>query len=182
MHLRRDALVAAAEIISGVEMIALNRDDTAVATVGRIVAEPNVINTIPGRVTFSADFRHRDPAILDAQVEALNELVATVAERRGVQAEGKRFWTSEPTPFAAEVIDAVRGAVGTVGVQASELWSGAGHDAKYLADICPTGMIFVRSKGGLSHCEAEFSTPEDIEAGANVLLHAALTLANPSQE
>ena len=52
--------------------------------------------------------------------------------------------------------------------------------AKYLADICPSGMIFVRSQGGLSHCEAEYSTPEDIEAGVNVLLHAALTLGCPA--
>ena len=177
MHLRRDALVAAAEIISGIEMIALNRDGTAVATVGRILAEPNVINTIPGTVTFSADFRHRDPRVLDAQVASLTELCASVAERRRVKVETRRFWTSEPTPFAPEVIDAVRGAVGTLGLPASELWSGAGHDAKYLAEICPSGMIFVRSQGGLSHCEAEYSKPDDIAAGANVLLNAALTLA-----
>jgi beta-ureidopropionase / N-carbamoyl-L-amino-acid hydrolase len=55
-----------------------------------------------------------------------------------------------------------------------ESWSGAGHDAKYVADVCPSAMIFVRSRGGLSHCEAEYSTPEHIEAGANVLLEAAL--------
>ncbi|MCA9877567.1 MAG: M20/M25/M40 family metallo-hydrolase, partial [Thermomicrobiales bacterium] len=57
------------------------------------------------------------------------------------------------------------------------LWSGAGHDAMYTQKVCPTGMIFARSAGGLSHCEEEHSEPEDLVAGANVLLHAALRLA-----
>ena len=64
-----------------------------------------------------------------------------------------------------------------LGLPIYPLWSGAAHDSKYLAEICPAGMIFVRSQGGLSHCEAEFSTPADIVAGANVLLGAALRLA-----
>ena len=59
------------------------------------------------------------------------------------------------------------------------LWSGAGHDAMYMRKVCPTGMIFIRSAGGLSHCEAEYSAAQDLEAGANVLLHAAIRLAEP---
>jgi N-carbamoyl-L-amino-acid hydrolase len=95
-----------------------------------------------------------------------------------LKVETRRFWTSEPTPFAPAVIAAIEGAVEALHLPAAELWSGAGHDAKYLADVCPSGMIFVRSQGGLSHCETEYSTPEDIEAGANVLLNASLALAN----
>jgi beta-ureidopropionase / N-carbamoyl-L-amino-acid hydrolase len=177
MHLRRDALTATAEIILGVEQIAKRRDETAVATVGRIAAQPNVINTIPGQVTFSADFRHSDPAILEGQVDQLRELVDEVATRRGVEARIERFWTSESTPFDTRVQDAIRVSAAALGISTGELWSGAGHDAKYLADVCPTGMIFVRSHGGLSHCEAEFSAPTDIEAGANLLLNAAVNLA-----
>ena len=177
MHLRRDALTAAAEVILGIEQIAKRRDETAVATVGRIAAQPNVINTIPGQVTFSADFRHSDPAVLEQQVQSLHQLVAEVSARRSVEATIERFWTSEATPFDTRVQDAIRLAAAALGISTGELWSGAGHDAKYLADVCPTGMIFVRSKGGLSHCEAEFSAPTDIEAGANLLLNAAVTLA-----
>ncbi len=180
MSIRRDALSAAAEIILGVEQIALNRDDTAVATVGRLVAEPNVINTIPGVVRFSVDFRHQDPAILDAQVSALEQLVQSVASRRGVQATVERFWTSEPTPFAPNVIEAVSASMEELGLGSASLWSGAGHDAKYIADIAPSGMIFVRSQNGLSHCEEEYSTPEDIEAGVNVLLRSVIKLAGIS--
>lgn len=177
MHLRRDALAASAEIILGVEAIARNRDETAVATVGRLAVQPNVINTIPGQVTFSVDFRHSDPAVLEQQVQALEELVDKVAARRSVDTEIERFWTSEPTPFDENVLDVIRRAASDLGLATSELWSGAGHDAKYLADVCPTAMIFVRSQGGLSHCEAEFSAPADIEAGVNVLLNAAVSLA-----
>jgi len=177
MHLRRDALTAAAEVILGVEQIAKRRDETAVATVGRIAAQPNVINTIPGQVTFSADFRHSDPDVLEQQVQALHQLVAEVSARRSVEATIERFWTSEPTPFDTRVQDAIRLSAASLGFATGELWSGAGHDAKYLADVCPTGMIFVRSQGGLSHCEAEFSAPADIEAGANLLLNAAVNLA-----
>jgi N-carbamoyl-L-amino-acid hydrolase len=177
MHLRRDALAAAAEIVQRVEGIAKERDEIAVATVGRLVVEPNVINTIPGRVAFSVDFRHPDPAVLEGQVGRLHELIDGVAARRGVRVAANRFWTSEPTPFAAEVIAAVEEAVATLGLPRHDLWSGAGHDAKYVAEVCRAGMIFVRSRGGLSHCEQEYSAPEDIEAGANVLLLAALRLA-----
>jgi beta-ureidopropionase / N-carbamoyl-L-amino-acid hydrolase len=177
MQLRRDALTAAAEIILGVEAIARERDKTAVATVGRIAAQPNVINTIPGHVSFSVDFRHSDPAVLESQVKALRDLVDEVSARRSVDATIDRFWTSEPTPFDEHVLDAIRRAAASLGLETGELWSGAGHDAKYLADVCPSGMIFVRSRGGLSHCEAEFSEPGDIEAGANLLLNAAVSLA-----
>ncbi len=177
MRMRRDPLVAAAEIIQGVERIATMEDDIAVATVGRVAVEPNTINTIPGKVTFSVDFRHPERAVLERQVERLEGLVAEVSRETGVSGSVRRFWTSEPTPFDPDVVQAIRASCGELGIASGELWSGAGHDAKYMADVVPTGMIFVRSQGGLSHNEAEFSTPEDIEAGANVLLGAALLLA-----
>jgi N-carbamoyl-L-amino-acid hydrolase len=181
MHLRHDALTAAAEIILGIERIARERDETAVATVGRMSTAPNVINTIPGQAVFSVDFRHSDPAILEQQVESLRAMVAEVAARRGVEAQIERFWTSEPTPFDPAVIAAARAAAVDLDVRVGDLWSGAGHDAKYMADVVPTGMIFVRSQGGLSHCETEYSTPDDIEIGANLLLNTALRLAGSAR-
>jgi len=177
MHLRRDALAAAALIIAGVERIARGRDEIAVATVGRLSLEPNIINTIPGKVTFSVDFRHPDPAVLEDQVDLFQQLIDRIAAERNVEIVADRFWTSEPTPFDPTIVSAISAAVDELGLPQCSLWSGAGHDAKYLADVCPSGMIFVRSQGGLSHCEAESSTAEDIEAGGNVLLLAALTLA-----
>jgi N-carbamoyl-L-amino-acid hydrolase len=75
------------------------------------------------------------------------------------------------------VVDAIRASCRRLELPYEELWSGAGHDAKHLADLVPSGMIFVRSQGGVSHAEIEHSTPDDITAGGNVLLHAALSLA-----
>ena len=176
MPLRRDALVAAARMISGVDDIA-RAIEGAVGTVGRIAAEPNVINTIPGKVTMSVDLRHPDAATLDRLVAGLERLASDVAAMTGVSIGVNRFWTSEPTPFATEVVEAVEAAVGELGVATQRIWSGAGHDAKYMQEVTPSAMIFARSINGLSHCEQEYSTPEDLEAGANVLLRAALRLA-----
>ncbi len=178
MRLRRDALGAAARLVTAVEEIALKVGEPAVATVGRIVAEPNVINTIPGAVVMSVDFRHPDAAVLDGMVRELEDRVRGIGYRTGVDGTVRRFWTSEPTPFAPEVIAAVERGCLDHDLPHQRLWSGAGHDAKYVADGTAAGMIFVRSQGGLSHCEEEFSTAEDIEAGANVLLHATLALAS----
>lgn len=176
MVLRRDALAAAAGIIAGVERLG-RETPGAVATVGRITAEPNLNGVIPGRVICNVDFCHRDAATLDELVDGLRGLAAETAAERGVTVTVERYWTSEPAPFAPDVIAVVEDACVAAGFASLRLWSGAGHDAMYTQKVCPTGMIFIRSSGGLSHCEEEHSTSEDLEAGANVLLHAALRLA-----
>ena len=176
MPLRRDALAAAATVILAVEEIA-RAQEGAVGTCGRIAVMPNIINTIPGEAVFSADLRHRDPAILEALVQRLAERVAVIAAERNVEMAIDRFWTSEPTPFASVVVGAVQEAADELGIPTMRLWSGAAHDAKYAADVWPTGMIFCRSINGLSHCEDEHSEPEDLAAGADVLLGALLRLA-----
>lgn len=181
MPLRRDALVAAARLITGVDELARGTDG-AVGTVGRIAAEPNIINTIPGTVTLSVDFRHPDPDILEQLFSGMEALAREIAVSSGVDVSVNRFWTSEPTPFAADVVAAAEAAASELGIRTRRLWSGAGHDAKYMQDVTPTAMIFVRSINGLSHCEEEYSTPEDLEAGANVLLGAALRLAGVANE
>ena len=176
MTMRRDALVAAAQLVTGVEAMARDTDE-AVATVGRLTVEPNVINTIPGRVVMSVDFRHPSADTLDALVAGLHDLAAEVQTETGVAIAINRFWTSEPTPFDPTVVEAIQASCDELGLPSRRLWSRAGHDAKYMQAVCPAAMIFVRSVAGLSHCEQEFSTPEDLEAGANVLLRATLRLA-----
>ena len=177
MPLRADALAAAARLISTVQALALTTEG-AVGTVGRLAVTPNSINTIPGEVVMSVDFRHPSPEILDGLVAKLEAFAADLASETGVEIILDRFWTSEPTPFDPEVVSAVQAASDDLGIPSRRLWSGAGHDAKYAQDIWPSAMIFVRSQGGLSHNEGEFSTPEDLAAGANVLLNAALRLAD----
>jgi N-carbamoyl-L-amino-acid hydrolase len=176
MSLRKDALAAAACIISGVEQLGCQTPD-AVSTVGRIAVEPNNSGVIPGQVVCTVDFCHRDSTALDGLVVGLQDLAAKTMDERGVDIKAEQIWRSDPTSFTPEIIDLVDDACATVGVDAMRLWSGAGHDAMYMSRLCPTGMIFIRSAGGLSHSEAEYSAPQDLEAGANVLLHAAIRLA-----
>ncbi|MFT4038906.1 MAG: Zn-dependent hydrolase [Thermomicrobiales bacterium] len=180
MPLRKDALAAAAGIIAGVERLG-RETPGAVATVGRITAEPNLNGVIPGRVVCNVDFCHRDAATLDALACRLGQLAVATAAERGVTVETHRYWLSEPAPFAPQIIAVVAEACAAASIPSMRLWSGAGHDAMYTVQVCPTGMIFVRSAGGLSHCEEEYSTPEDLEAGANVLLYAALHLAGTAE-
>jgi N-carbamoyl-L-amino-acid hydrolase len=96
----------------------------------------------------------------------------------GLGLELDPIWYSEPTDFNPRVVGAVAQAAAGLGYSARRIVSGAGHDAKYLAEICPTGMIFIPCEKGISHNEAENITPEDAAAGANVLLNSVLALAN----
>jgi N-carbamoyl-L-amino-acid hydrolase len=176
MALRHDALAAAADIILLVERLASNSGPPVVGTVGRLDLEPNIINTIPGKVEMSVDFRHPDADGLERLVDQLTESADEIARRRGVDIDLERFWTSPPTAFDERIVEAVTQAADAVGTQSRRLWSGAGHDAKYAAELTPTGMIFVRSRGGLSHCEQEFSDPDDIVAGVATLLRTVVAL------
>jgi N-carbamoyl-L-amino-acid hydrolase len=173
MALRRDALAAAAEVTLAVEALALESGPPVVGTVGRLAPEPGLINVVPGRVELSVDFRHMDNAGLDALVATFSDQVRAIAARRGVEIAIDRFWSIAPTPFNPRIVAAVAAATGPDAVR---LWSGAGHDAKYAADAGPAGMIFVRSRGGLSHCEVELSDPDDIVAGVATLLATVLAL------
>ena len=177
MRLRHDALVAAAEVVGGVRGIARKIGGNLVATVGRLDVTPNIPNAIPGRVAFSVDFRDPAEANLDLALSMLDRVVRAAARREGVRAEFAHYWRVPRTRFDREVVDAVEAAAATLGCGHRRILSGAGHDAQYMAAICPTGMVFVPSRGGRSHCEEEFTALDDIEHGANALLLACARLA-----
>lgn len=177
MDMRHDALLAAALLIQGVNRIAREAGDPAVGTVGRLNVQPNIINTIPDLVKLVVDFRNLDSGRLDGMVDRLHTLAREVAEQHGVRIDIDRYWTIEPVDFAPEIVDAVAASCRDLGFEDFQLWSGAGHDAKYAAALWPTAMIFARSRDGLSHAEAEFTAPDDIEAATNVLLGTAMRLA-----
>ncbi len=177
MALRQDGLVAAADVIQAVRDIGEGAGSPCVGTVGRLDVEPNIVNTIPGAVRLGADLRSPTHDHLETMVADLRARLGEIGHRHAVDIEVDRFWTSEPVAFDPHVMDVIGWACDTVGVERFSLWSGAGHDARYAAEVQPAGMIFVRSLGGVSHCEAEFSDASDMELGVNVLLHAALELA-----
>src|SRR5258705_1086632 len=177
MRIRHDALVAAAEVVAGVRRIAVEIGGDLVTTVGNLVVTPNIVNAIPGRVTLSIDMRDPRDATLDRALARLEPVVREACEREGVRDELENYWRGPYTPFDRDVVDTVERAARAAGARHRRILSGAGHDAQYMAAIGPTGMVFVPSRDGRSHCEEEFTPIDDIEQGATTLLRAALDLA-----
>jgi len=177
MRIRHDALVAAAEVVRGVREIATRMGGEFVSTVGRLDLTPNIPNAIPGRVALSVDLRDPDDARLDRALPLLDALVREAAEREGLRGELEHYWRVPRTPFDPGVVGAVEAAATSLGCGHRRMLSGAGHDAQYMAAICPTGMVFVPSRAGRSHCEEEFTAMDDVEHGANVLFLACASLA-----
>ncbi len=177
MRGRHDALVAAAQVVSGVRALALTLGGDLVATVGRLDVAPNIPNAIPGRVSLSIDVRDPDEAVVERALPMVEALVQAAAAAEGVGYTLEHYWRVPRIRFDADVVAAVERAAGAVGARHRRILSGAGHDAQYMAAICPTGMIFVPSRGGRSHCEEEFTPMDDVEQGANTLFLAALDRA-----
>ena len=177
MNRRRDALVAAARLVTEVQAIALAHPPHAVSTVGLLQASPGSRNTIPGKVFFSVDLRHPEQTTLDAMDEALRDAVARVGEVSGCEMVLEQIWHVPPIVFDAECVAAVRQGARKADLRHRDMVSGAGHDACYINRVAPTAMIFVPCKDGISHNEAESAQPADLTAGCNVLLHAILDRA-----
>ena len=148
-----------------------------VTTIGNLVVSPNIVNAILGKVVLSIDMRDPKDATLDAAQARLEPIVREAAEREGVRYELENYWRVPYTPFDRDVVDTVERAARAVGARYRRIRSGAGHDAQYMAAIGPTGMVFVPSRDGRSHCEEEFTPIDDIEHGARTLLLAAVELA-----
>ncbi len=148
-------------------------------TLGVLEAAPASRNTVPGRVTVSVDLRHPDDPTLDDMERTLREEASRAGLDRGASWRLEDVWRSPTVRFAEPCIEAVHAAADTCGYTSMRLMAGAGHDSVHTNDIAPTGMIFVPCRNGISHNEAESITPAQAEAGANVLLHAALRLVEP---
>ena len=178
MSRRRDALLGLAEAALAAERIALAHAPTAVATVGEAAIGAPSRNVVPGTVRFTLDVRDPSSATLDAIEEELRTALDAIGKRRNLALALTRIWRKEPESFDARVIAAVDGAAEALGLTRRRIISGAGHDACNLAARVPTAMIFVPCRDGISHNESESATQGDCTAGADVLLHTVLGLAN----
>jgi N-carbamoyl-L-amino-acid hydrolase len=181
MSRRKDALLGAARVVDAVNRIGLKHAPNACATVGLMQIHPNSRNVIPGRVFFTVDFRHPDDATLAAMDADLRAEVDRIAAEIGLQTDFEQIWYYAPVKFNADCVAAVRKGVEAGGFSARDMVSGAGHDACYLASVCPTGMIFIPCVDGISHNEVEDAKPEWVEAGADVLLHAVVDTARVAE-
>jgi beta-ureidopropionase / N-carbamoyl-L-amino-acid hydrolase len=177
MRSRRDAMVTAGRIIAGLRDLALEYPDPAVATVGRIKATPGIINQIPAQVVLSGDVRHWTAEGHEEMGERAVAMIRRIAAEEKVAADVDVYWTAVPIEFPAKMVDLVESKTKELGLPYRRIVSGAGHDAQYMHEIAPTGMIFVRTIGGKSHCETEDVLWEDVQAAADVLLHSVLEVA-----
>jgi allantoate deiminase len=170
MHLRRDALAAAAEWISAVETLA-QRTEGLAATVGRISVEPNVGNVVPGIARVSLDVRHARDAVRNAAVEELLAMADTIVAKRGLTLDRTGQLEQPAVPMDERLTSFLTDAIEAAGFPAKSMPSGAGHDAIVMAGRLPTAMLFLRSPGGISHHPDESVLEEDVEASLLVASH-----------
>lgn len=166
MHLRRDALAAAAEFVAVVESTAKTTDGLR-ATVGCLTVAPGAVNVVPGDARLSLDARHADDAFRGEFANELLKRAASIADRRHMRFESESVTDESATPMDLGMTDRLAAAVGAC---AHHLVSGAGHDAAVMARICPVAMLFIRSPGGISHHPDESVRREDVRAALDVMV------------
>ncbi|KAA6190417.1 Zn-dependent hydrolase, partial [Pseudomonas lactis] len=177
MHLRKDALVGAAEVVSAVNRIAHQHQPHACGTVGCLNLHPGSRNVIPGQVNMTIDLRHLHADKLQAMVDEVRAVIEDSAARHGLTFELTPTADFPPLDFHPTCVNAVREAAQALGLSHMDIVSGAGHDAIFVAELGPAGMIFVPCEGGISHNEIENAAPDDLAAGCAVLLRAMVNAA-----
>ncbi|MEI8635149.1 M20/M25/M40 family metallo-hydrolase [Vibrio sp. PP-XX7] len=131
-------------------------------------------------MTFSVDLRNPNPETLAEMDKEFTQFCAQIASKRQIQIDIDPFWYFAPVEFSAS--DDVKKAAEALGYSHMDIYAGAGHDACYMADLVPTGMIFTPCENGISHNEIENTSPSECEAGANVLLHTMLESQRPNSK
>ena len=176
MSLRHDQTYVAAEIAVFLRKLSARYGAHQVCTVGKIDVFPNLINVVAARVTLTLDIRNTDETLLQRAELEVAAFLKDIASTEGVTVTTKKLARFEPVEFDSRVIEIIEQISLDLGNTTQRMPSGAGHDAQMLARVCPTAMIFVPSVDGISHNAAEHTNTDDLVAGANILLHAMLTL------
>jgi beta-ureidopropionase / N-carbamoyl-L-amino-acid hydrolase len=177
MNRRKDAMLSAAKFIQAVNRIVRGEPGRQVGTVGRIEALPGAPNVIPGLVRTSLEIRDLDAAKIEALYGMVEQAAHQIGREDGTTFTFRQANDNQPAPTDPRIRDLIRRAARELGLTTQDMPSGAGHDAQDMAHLGPVGMIFVPSVGGISHSPREFTRPEDVENGANVLLAAVTGLA-----
>ena len=180
MHLRHDAIAAAAEWIVAVERTAHNHPGL-VATVGQIEAMPGATNVIAATARVTLDVRDKSDDIRDRSVETLVRMAEEIASRRGLALQQQIMLSQRAVAMNPFLVDQIQEAIRSTGCQPHRMTSGAGHDAMILAEKIPTAMIFLRSPGGISHDPSESVEVEDVAKALECGLHLLDQLTNSSE-
>ncbi len=171
MSMRRDPGFVAAKISVFLRDLASRYGANQVCTVGKIDVFPNLINVIPATAVLTLDVRNTNEGLLQKAEDEIASFIAEIARLEDVQVTTRRLARFEPVVFDDDVVGLVEEVALTHGHTVCRMPSGAGHDAQMFARVCPTAMIFVPSVDGISHNPAEYTSPEDLIAGTNILLH-----------
>jgi N-carbamoyl-L-amino-acid hydrolase len=173
MSCRKDALLAAMDTLRYLHTELNKLDKDILYTTGELNVYPNIHSVIPGHVEFTLDIRHQDHKVTEKAAEVVKGLPK---EFDHCEINWREAWSRKAVLFDGDITAAAEKSVRGLGYPFMTMYSGAGHDAQYTADLLPTGMIFVPSKDGRSHCEEEFTTLEEAWQGINVALNTVLEL------
>ena len=176
MNKRRDALLAASKFIQMVNRVVTAEPGRQVGTVGKIAVVPNAPNVIPGKVTATLEIRDLDGAKIQRLGNRCIDEAKKIGAENGTTFSFTQTHNLKPAIMTRSVQQAIEASAKSIGLTTKYLPSGAGHDAQHVAEITPTGMIFCPSVGGISHSPKEFTKPQDVANGANVLLQTILAL------
>ncbi len=176
MNQRRDALLAAARFVEKVNEVVTAVPGRQVGTVGWIRAQPGAYNVVPGRVALGLEVRDLDAGKIRSLYAQIRKAAEAIGEASGTTFHFNTHALSTPALTDKRVQEQIETVARTLGFSTRRLPSGAGHDAQEMVGIGPVGMIFIPSVGGISHSPQEYSKPEDIGNGANVLLGTVLGL------
>ena len=176
IHLRHDAAYVAGEIVRCARRFSMEIAGQR-ATVGSLSLLPNLVNVVAEEARLTVDLRNPDVARLGRAEDELYRFVNQTAAAEGVLVESEKRVDVAPVTFDLGMVSEVDAAAHSLGYSSMRMISGAGHDAQIMAEVCPTAMIFIPSRAGVSHNIHEYTAPEDIERGANVLLQTLLSLA-----
>jgi allantoate deiminase len=180
MHLRHDALAAAAEWTVAVERTAQN-EPNLVATVGQIDAKPGAANVIAGEARVSLDVRHKSDGARRQATETLVHQAEEIAERRGLSLQSSVLLNQNAVAMDPFLVNEIEKAIRKTGCEPHRMVSGAGHDAMILAERVPAAMAFLRSPGGISHDPAESVLLGDVEKALECGLHLLDELAGSAE-
>jgi allantoate deiminase len=170
MALRRDAMTGAAQMMLAIETIAREDASDLVATVGRVEAMPGAANVIPGEVRFTIDIRSGDATRRDRAAQAILVALEAIASARGLTLTMEQVHDLPASPCDRALMALMDDALVATGQPPFRLVSGAGHDAMVMASLCPTAMLFIRCRGGISHNPAEQVEPADVEIAHRAML------------
>ena len=175
---RHDALLAGSEIALAVEHAVLNTESAdTVGTTGVFRIEPGAVNSVPYGAWLEIDVRDTVLASRDKALEQIEEQTAAICKRRGIKFQSERLNVDPPAVCDATIVQTAASVCSELQVRSKRMISRAYHDSLFMAQVCPTAMIFIPCRGGVSHRPDEFSSPEQIRAGVQVLAHTLCRLA-----